>query len=226
MRDYYLQTKDDHGQPLTFFKRNLEINVGKAIDQLAGICQGILADGVVNDAEAKFFADWVRQHAQFEPVWPFTDILARIERIFADGIVDEDERLELKEVMQTVCGKGEDELLGGGQARSSALPLDNPQPDPLVLSERVISITGKFAYGNRKKVIEAITLKGGKATDSPPNRETHMMVIGTFASRDWIHATYGRKIERAVELRSSGTGIVIVSEEHWRKFIELPLSRV
>jgi hypothetical protein len=78
------------------FKANLENNVSKAIDQLSGICSGILADGVVNEREAAFFADWVRKFAPFEPVWPFTDILARVERIFADGRCDDEEREELK----------------------------------------------------------------------------------------------------------------------------------
>jgi hypothetical protein len=45
------------------------------------------------------------------------------------------------------------------------------------------------------------------------------LVIGTFASRDWANTNYGRKIERAVELRQSGSGISIISEEHWKRFV-------
>src|SRR5437899_13086894 len=45
MRNYILSTpKDDHGQPIRLFKANLENNVSKAIDQLSGICSGVLAD--------------------------------------------------------------------------------------------------------------------------------------------------------------------------------------
>jgi NAD-dependent DNA ligase len=218
--DYYLQTKNNDGQPLRPLKRELENNLSKAIDELSGICRGILADGIVNDAEAKFFADWITLHAQIQPEWPFTDLLGRINRIFADGKVDEEERVELKEVMQMICGNRNEEELASAQTFSSGLPLDAPEPAPLLFSGRNISITGKFAYGNRKKVIEVISARGGNATDNAPTKETHLLVIGVFASRDWIHATYGRKIERAVELRSKGTGIAIIGEEHWRKFIE------
>src|SRR5204863_6456311 len=105
MRKYVLtMPKDEHGQPKQLFKFNLENNVSKAIDQLSGICSGILADGVVTEQEAGFFAEWVRKFAPFEPVWPFSDILARVERIFADGHCDDQERDELKGVMQALCG--------------------------------------------------------------------------------------------------------------------------
>lgn len=69
MRTYTLTTpKDANGQPLRMFKANLENNVSKAIDQLSGICSGILADCVVTEQEATFFAEWVRKFAPFEPV--------------------------------------------------------------------------------------------------------------------------------------------------------------
>ena len=67
MRQYVLVTpKDDHGQPKRLFRANFENNVCKAIDQLSGICSGILADGVVTAAEAAFFADFVRKFAVYE----------------------------------------------------------------------------------------------------------------------------------------------------------------
>jgi len=218
MRTYILKTPtDDHGQPIRLFKANLENNVSKAIDQLSGICAGILADGVVTEQEAEFFANWVRKFAPFEPVWPFTDILARVERIFADGRCDEEEREELKGVMEALCGHT-------AQAKpeetySTTLPLNSPPPDLVVFPERLFCITGRFAFGTRRKVMDAIQVRGGVPSDSPPTRESHYVVIGVFASRDWANTNYGRKIERAVELRDSGSSISIISEEHWRKFL-------
>ena len=53
MRQYVLVTpRDEHAQPKRLFRANFENNVCKAIDQLSGICSGILADGVVTAAEA------------------------------------------------------------------------------------------------------------------------------------------------------------------------------
>jgi hypothetical protein len=67
--------------------------------------------------------------------------------------------------------------------------------------------------------MEAIEAKGGTPSDAAPSRDSHYLVIGIFASRDWYNTNYGRKIERAVELRDSGSGIAIISEEHWKRFV-------
>ena len=51
------------------------------IATLQGLCRGILADGLVNEAEAREFRKWVeRFHAQ-NPVWPLADIVERLDRI-------------------------------------------------------------------------------------------------------------------------------------------------
>jgi NAD-dependent DNA ligase len=218
MHTYTLITpRNEHGQPLRLFKANLENNTSKAIDQLSGICAGILADGVVSEHEANFFADWVRKFAPFEPVWPMTDILARVERVFADGVCTTEECMELKAVMEALCGYTSQ--TDAVETYTTALPINSPQPHPVILTDKLFNITGRFAFGTRQKVLEAITSHGGIASDSSPTKKSHFLVIGTFASRDWIHTNYGRKIERAVELRNSGSGIAIVSEEHWRKYV-------
>ena len=217
-RIYQLVTpKDNHGQPLRLFKAREENNVAKAIDQLTGICAGILADGIVSPKEAEFFASWVQKYAPLEPVWPFTDVLKRVETIFADGRATEEECDELRGVMEALCGYTSQ--ADPTETYATSLPLNDPLPDPLVLQDQLCNITGKFAFGTRKKVIEAIGLAGGKALDAPPTRESNYLIIGLFASRDWAHTSHGRKIECAVELRESGSGIAIISEEHWKRFV-------
>jgi hypothetical protein len=218
MRTYTLTTpRDDHGQPIRVFKAIRENNAAKAIDQLCGICAGILADGVVTEEEAKFFANWVQTYAPMEPVWPFTDILARVERIFSDGRCDAEELDELKAIMEALCGHIA--KTGTEETQSTKLPLDFPPPDPVVFSNRLFNVTGKFALGPRRKVMVEIEQRGGIASDSAPTRESHYLVIGIFASRDWAHTNYGRKIEHAVDLRKSGSGISIISEQHLKRFI-------
>lgn len=208
---------DAHGQPVRLFHR--ANNTAKAVDQLVGICTGILADGEVNENEAIFFAEWVRKHAPAEPVWPFTDVLQRIERIFADGVCDAEERAGLKDVMEALCGFSQEPPLPMAENLSTSLPLCMPQPHPLLFTNQQFVVTGKFAYGARTAVFDAITALGGLPTDSAPTKTTNYVVIGVFASRDWINTSHGRKIEKAVQLREKGTGINIVSEEHWKQFV-------
>ncbi len=218
MHTYKLTTpKNADGQPIRMFRAARDNNEAKAIDQLSGICAGILADGVVNEQEAAFFADWVRQHAPLEPTWPFTDILGRIERIYADSVCTAEEREELKEIMEALCGQSPTEPTA--ETLSTRLPFNSPPPVEIDFTNRHFNITGKFAFGSRQKVVDAIAQKGGIAKDAMPSHESNYLVIGVFASRDWIHANFGRKIERAMELRDSGSGLVIISEEYWKKFL-------
>lgn len=211
------KAKDLHGQPLKLFRALAENNTSKAIDQLSGICAGILADGVVCDAEARFFHDWVQKFAIYEPVWPFTEILQRLKVMFADGHIDDDERNELAETMRQITGQGI--FSDPSETFSSELPLDNPLPEKVVFSGNEFVPTGRFAFGTRQKVFEAISSLNGIPKDGFPTQSTRYLVIGVFASRDWYHTNYGRKIERAVELRAEGHPITNLSEEHWRSFL-------
>ena len=67
--------------------------------------------------------------------------------------------------------------------------------------------------------MEAIEARGGKPSDAPPTQESHYLVNGVFASRGWANTNYGRKIERAIMLRDTGSGLSIISEEHWKRFV-------
>ena len=55
---------------------------------------------------------------------------------------------------------------------------------------------------------------GGHVTDMPSS-DTDYLVIGELCSPEWVHTTFGRSIERAIELREGGANIAIISEEHW-----------
>ncbi|MEY4385640.1 MAG: hypothetical protein RLY20_923 [Verrucomicrobiota bacterium] len=217
MKTYQLKPPTDiSGKPLPLFKGARNNEQDKAVDQLTGICAGILSDGVVNQKEAAFFADWVKTHVPLQPAWPFTDILKRLDRIFADGVCDDEEREELRQVMTALCGIKDNAK--PSETYSTSLPLDNPPPAVMFDGKR-FHVTGQFAFGSRTKVIDAIKNRGGVGLDSSPTRDAHYLVIGVFASQAWATTTFGRKIERAVELRKSGSGIAIISEEHWKTFL-------
>jgi NAD-dependent DNA ligase len=41
------------------------------------------------------------------------------------------------------------------------------------------------------------------------------LVLGTYVTDSWIHESFGRKIEKAMQYRDSGLPIKIITEEHW-----------
>lgn len=82
----------------------------------------------------------------------------------------------------------------------------------------VFVFTGKFAFGTRMDCQHQVTRRGALCEKDITVR-TQYLVIGTFGSRDWVHTSFGRKIQKAVKYREAGAGVAIVAEDHWVKCI-------
>lgn len=201
---------DSDGQPISKF-------IGAAhredrdVAEILGVAKGLLADGIVLPIEAEYLADWINSHPDAASTWPCSVLADRLNRIFDDGVVTEAERLDLKELLDSLVG-GQAGMIGG-EAAATTLPLDSPPP-PVLFPGRSFAFTGKFAMGPRDEC-ERMTVNAGGACGSGPTKQTNYLVIGTFASRDWIQTSHGRKIEKAVQYRDAGVPIAIIAEDHW-----------
>lgn len=200
------------GQPTPAFNASRRIDRG--IHEMLGLCRGILADGVVSADEALLLMNWMESNPDLTQQWPASALAERLDRIFADGVVEPDEQEDLAELLREISGVIE----GGEQAvgQSTTLPLDRPPP-PLQFSGWEYVFTGRFASGTRRWCQQAVE-RGGAACASDVTLRTNVLVVGTYGSRDWAHSSYGRKIEKAVEYRRK-TDIVIVDEAHWSSFL-------
>ena len=208
---------DDNGQPLNGFL-NKKRRIERDISELLGLAKGMLSDGVVNDQEAQYLGAWGQNHPDALAQWPTMLIFTRLQQILDDGRLDDKERIELHELLSSLVGGTASLLLGYEGA--TTLPLDIPPPAVSYGPGEVFVFTGKFAYGPRYKCEEEVA--GRRSTcEADVTRRTTFLVIGTFGSEDWVHTTYGRKIQRAVELRNSGWPIRIVGEEHWASTLSL-----
>jgi NAD-dependent DNA ligase len=190
---------------------NAARRLDRDISEMLGLAKGMLADGVVSPSEAVLLNDWARLHPETVSCWPGNVLLSRLDRVFADGVVTQEEQSDLAELLRQLTG-GEAGVLAGDTA-ATTLPIDVPPPE-LLFPGRTFVFTGKFAFGPRRVCENAVTTLGARAGSSI-TRDTHYLVIGTFGSRDWIHTSHGRKIEEAVALRSDGGAIAILSEDHW-----------
>ena len=205
----YDEDLDDHGQP-----RNRAYNAkrikDRGVDELIGLCKGFIADGEVNEAETRFMLEWLEANRCVASDWPGNVLYARAYEFLRDGVLDKNERAELFDLLSKVSGH----IPGACTVQtSSTLPFDDPQP-PVLFEEQIFVLTGRFAYGTRQECTDAIHNLGGWVRPTVL-KDTDFVVVGTLASPDWAHTSYGRKIEAALALRSVGTGIHIVSEDHW-----------
>jgi hypothetical protein len=201
---------DPHGQPFNL-RFNRARRAERDLSEFLGLAKGLLADGTISPTEADLVRDWTIKRADAVEQWPLNRLAERLARIYADGFIDDAERLELAELLSAIVGGTAGIVLG--EDASCDLPID-PPPIDFRWSGSVVVFTGKFAFGTRADCQRTVAALGA-VCDSDITRRTNYLVIGTFGSRDWVHTSFGRKIQKAVEYRSSGGRPLIVGEDHW-----------
>jgi NAD-dependent DNA ligase len=120
-------------------------------------------------------------------------------------------RLEL--LLHTVGGNAP---AHGEASMSTELPFTKPPPT-IDFVDRAFCFTGKFFSGTRSWCEEQVASRGAHCCAI--TRDLDYLVIGEIGSRDWIHSTHGRKIEKAIEDNGRGCCIGIVSEQYWHGFL-------
>lgn len=197
------------GQAPSRFIRARQV-ADRSIDELLGLCKGVAADGRVCQDEALYMLNWLQANDHVRDKWPANIIRVRIVEYLEDGIVDQDEREELFDLMRQIVGSVD---APAALNFSTSLPFDDPQPDLLFSGQR-FCLTGQFIFGPRPQCEREILSLGGSIVTAP-RKSGCVVVVGLVGSRDWVHSTFGRKIETALDMRREGCPVSIVSEEHW-----------
>ena len=205
----YKKLVDDNGQPVIFFQRQKVVT--RTIDELIGICKGVIADGQVVTAEAEFLFSWLQCNNLVLDEYPACYIMPRLSKYLEDGMIDTDEGEELRKLL--LAATGEDNELHGGINMSSSLPLNEPPPE-ITFNEKTFCFTGELAFGPRREAAAIVDSLGGFVA-SAITKKIDYLVLGCMGSRDWLHSTHGLKISKAVSLREDGNNISIISEDHW-----------
>ncbi|MGB3209460.1 MAG: BRCT domain-containing protein [Desulforhopalus sp.] len=210
------QPLDANGQPRNRLYNQKRLN-DRTIDELLGIVKGITADGKVNILEAKFIASWMEQNAKHSDNNTINLLYSRIKEMVVDNILDQDEQQELLELLKSITG--EQHLADTAVSTPATFPLNTPPP-VIDASGAVFCMTGTFAYGPRKVCAEAIVERGG-IVKNRVTQDTDYLVIGNLCSPEWIHTSYGRKIEKALQLQKEQpfANIKIIHEDHWARHI-------
>lgn len=194
-----------------------------AYRDLLSVCEGMLADDEINAVEAAYLKKWIERHPQHHGSWPFPDLMARLDEMFADGMASPQECKELGDILRSLIGDREvhsdARLPGAGMPGPTQLIFDDPAPE-IIFPEREFCVTGTFAYGKRGPVEQAIQSRGGE-TVKIPRSCTHYILVGSFVSPGWANGNFGKKIEHALSLRKGGAPIAIITEEHWKTFLKV-----
>ena len=183
----------------------------RAVDELMGICKGIISDGKVVPHEADYLKLWLEKNERYKSFWPANVLSERLAKIYEDGIVDEAEQEELTDLLSKITGEKpgfKDAIM-----LAKSVAVDYPQPR-VEFKGKSFCLTGRFAFGPHGKCAEAIEIRGGSCSEFP-SLETDYLVIGALGGKDWELPTKGKKIEFVVTNSEARSRTAIVSEENW-----------
>ena len=184
---------------------------GRLIDELIGVCRGVLLDGVVTQSEANGLLRWLERNREVADHWPANVLYARIARMMEDGHLDGEEERELIATLVDITGD-QAPAVAGSEA-SASLPVSQPVPT-IHFNNRRFCLAGKFVSGSRRQ-LGALLSKLGATIDDEPTSETNYLIIGAVGSNNWQQAGYADKVHHCAALRERGCDVYIVAEENW-----------
>jgi NAD-dependent DNA ligase len=188
----------------------------KACEHLTGIVTGVVADQQLADLEIQFLSMWLTENQEATAAWPGSVIHRKVREVLADGVITEEERAHLLDVLRSLASS-DFSLTGSAAAEVAALPINDDVT--VALRHAGVCHTGEFLFGTRAACERATLSAGGMPLDSV-TRRTDLLVIGTRVSSNWASTSFGRKIQKAAELQEAGHAIEIVSERRWLEALQ------
>lgn len=199
--------------PFGPYRHSREMN--QQITEMLQVIRRVLADGVVTEEEASNLSVWTLGHPDVVEVWPGKILSHRLERIFEDGKVDDEERRDLERLLRALAGG--DWGVRTGIGGSGALPLTDPPP-LLIFPENEFVFAGEFAYGSHLRCQEVTRALGG-GVGVRVTEDTDVLVVGTFGPEEWRESPEADAVGEALSLQGQGKEIAIVSEDYWVSFL-------
>jgi hypothetical protein len=182
------------------------------LQRLHAIVGGIAADGEVNEDELRELSNWLQEHEHLKSCWPYDEIDTLVTSVMRDGKIDSEEHAVLKAYFSEFVHKRDDRTITSppileGQ---TVLGLCAVCPD-IVFEGSTFCFTGASTRFTRNAFLAMIEQLGGRGVTSV-SPKVNYLVIGAEGNPCWMYACYGRKVEKAIELRKSGVRILIVHE--------------
>jgi hypothetical protein len=187
------------------------------IQQLHGVLHGITSDGKIEKAELLGLQKWILEREHLKGLYPYDEIESLIVSVLKDEVVDQREHQALMAFFNDFISYSLSARVKKGLniARGLEKPLLSSSGicaiDPEINFEgRVFVFTGISERAPRKVIAEHIVKREGELSENVA--ASHYLVVGNNGNPAWAFACYGRKVEKAMQLRKEGRKIVIVNE--------------
>jgi hypothetical protein len=182
------------------------------MQKLHAVVAGIAADREISVDELRGLSEWLGEHESLKRCWPYDEIESLVTSVLADKKIDADEHKMLMNFFGEFVAILDNRtivnpvLLEG----TNIVGLCAVCPE-ITFSDAVFCLTGQSHKYARAEFEQLIAGLGGRAA-SAVSAKVNYLVVGADGNPCWAYACYGRKVEKAVELRRAGHQIVIVHE--------------
>jgi NAD-dependent DNA ligase len=176
--------------------------VDPKLTELLSVCRRLIEDGVLLDSEVHYLNRWLQQHSRVASRFPGQQIGARLKRIFADGVISDEERSELLALLRKATRESSEPQTPS--APLVELALTNPPP-PIEFLNRHFCLTGRFYGGSVKWCRHQIEKRGGDVQNQV-DASTDYLLIGAAGDTD------PGVVKAAPLFRET---LKIISEAHW-----------
>lgn len=182
------------------------------IQRLHGILGGIAADGYITETELRGLSEWLSEHEHLKTCWPYEEACSLIAGVLSDKKISRDEQIMMKEFFTEFTTILDSKTLDNPNinTKNGIVGLCAVCPD-IIFSERKFCLTGTSYRYTRSEFLMKIQKFGGEVVNSVTHKLDYL-IIGADGNPCWSYACYGRKIEKAVELRKAGSRLLLVHE--------------
>ena len=182
------------------------------IQRLHAILGGIMADGVISKTELQGLSDWISEHEHLKTCWPYDEVDSLITSVLSDGIIDDDEHKQLLEFFSEFTALLDDRTITSPRitTETTIVGLCSVCPE-IEFSGSTFCFTGASYKYPRSRFSELVNSLGGSVA-SAVSSKVNYLIIGAEGNPCWAYACYGRKVEKAVELRKKGSNLLLVHE--------------
>lgn len=189
------------------------------MQRLHGVIGGIVADGIITEAELRGLSTWLSDHQHLRTCWPYDEIDSLVTTVMADKIIDDSEQKLLREFFSEFIHIADERTINAPsiQVGTGLVGLCAVCPE-ILFTEKRFCFTGSSNRFTRDGFISLVESLGGKVSTSLTSTVSYL-VIGAEGNPCWAYACYGRKVEKAVELRKSGSRLLIIHENDFHDAI-------
>lgn len=182
------------------------------MQRLHAVLGGIMADGEITEGELRGLSNWLAEHEHLTTLWPYDEVSSIVTSVLADKKIDRSEHLELLRFFGEFTEIFDDRTIRNPLLRegSRLTGLCAVQPN-ISFGGATFCFTGA-SMKYRRADFEEIILELGGVPLQCVSSKLQYLIVGANGNPCWMYACYGRKVEKAVELRKAGARLLIVHE--------------